>query len=77
MKNKQSLKQPEIGDLWYLKSRPNIIVMVTGFVEIMDKPFARFRMLKSGREGTEPVSMFNWYYVPVVSETEKKVEKNT
>ena len=73
MKNKQALTQPEIGDLWYVKSRPNLIVVVTGFVEIWNEAFVRFLILKSGIEGTEHVSMFNWYYVPVVSETEKKL----
>jgi hypothetical protein len=76
MKNTK-LPTPKIGDLWCLKSRSNIIVMVTGFVEIWNEAFVRFLMLKSGNEGTEPASMFNWFYVPLVSETEKKVEKNT
>lgn len=71
------LPKPQIGELWYVKGRPDVVVLVTGFVEIWNEPFVKFLMLKSDNERTEPVSMFNWFYVPVVSETEKKVEKNT
>ena len=67
------LPTPKIGDLWYLKSRSNIIVMVTGFVEILDTTFVKFAWLKSDTKGIERASMFNWYYVPLVSESEKKL----
>lgn len=71
------LPKPQIGELWQVKGRPDVVVLVTGFTRMVEREFVKFTFLQSGREGTDPTSQFNFWYVPLVSETEKKVKKNT
>jgi len=69
--------KPQIGELWHLKDRPDTIVLITGFTRMVKRKFVKFTILQSGNEEAEVISQYNSWYIPLHSETEKKVKKNT